>query len=79
MADSKPYAIQQFLDLSDKRGNGCVWVQDGFTAIERAWAEKMGVRLVDATQEPVRSLLLSHDPGAVQSLIDIFAGNRVAV
>jgi hypothetical protein len=79
LADNKPYAIQTYLELSDKRGDGCVWVQDGFTEYERAWAEKMGVRLVDATQEPVRSLLLSEEPGAVQELIDIFAGSRVAV
>lgn len=77
MAESKPYAIQQYLDLSDKRGG--VWVQDGFTDEERIWAEKLGLRLIDATQEPVRSLLLSDEAGAVQELIDIFAGSRVRI
>ncbi len=77
MVDSKPYAIQQYLDLSDKRGG--VWVQDGFTDEEQVWAEKLGLRLIDATQEPVRSLLLSDEPGAVQELIDIFAGSEVVV
>lgn len=79
LADNKPYAIQTYLELSDKRGDGCVWVQDGFTEYERAWAEKLGVRLVDATQEPVRSLLLSEEPGAVQELIALFSGNKVLV
>jgi hypothetical protein len=76
MVGSKPFAIQRYLDGIDKRRNA-VWVQDGFTDLEQSWAEKLGVRLVDATQEPVRELLLSEEPGAVQVLIDIFAGSKV--
>src|SRR5713226_5474036 len=74
---SKPFAMQHYLDLID--GHGGIWVQDGFADGERQWAVENGVRLLDTTEEPVRSLLLSDSVDVARELIDMLVGSEVSI
>jgi hypothetical protein len=74
---SKPFAMQHYLDLID--GHGGIWVQDGFADDERQWAVENGVKLVDTTEEPVRSLLLSDSVDAARELIDMLVGSEAGM
>jgi hypothetical protein len=74
---SKPFAMQHYLDLID--GHGGIWVQDGFADDERQWAVANDVKLLDTTEEPVRSLLLSDSVDAARELIDMLAGSEAGM
>lgn len=79
--DRKVLAIQFCMYVAPANIQSAVWLQDGFTPEEQEWAEQAGVRLVNANEEPIHSLLLSEDESTVQRLMDVlvgsFAGGRV--
>jgi hypothetical protein len=73
----KPQAIQYCMHVNNVQS--AVWLQDGFSPEEREWAEQAGVRLVNANEEPIHSLLLSKEESAVQRLMDLLAGSIMRV
>lgn len=71
----KAQAIQYCLHVNRGNIRSALWLQDGYTPEEREWAEQAGVRLVNANEEPIHSLLLSENESAVQRLMDLLVVN----
>jgi len=71
--DTKLVAVQYYL----RRYPMCdvVWVEDGFAVETWIWAQdNPKVALLDASEDPVRSLLLREDAGCVQELMSLILG-----
>jgi hypothetical protein len=67
--DKKALAIQYCMHVNNAQS--AIWLQDDFSPEEQEWAERVGVRLVNANEEPYHSLLLSEDESSVQRLMDL--------
>jgi len=72
--DGKPVAIQYYLARHGYHNEPIIWVQDGFSDAEWAWAKQASVQLVDTTKEPLRSLLIN---GKVHDILAYIAGEVV--
>ena len=48
-----------------------IWIEDGFADETRTWASKSNVRLIDTTDEGIKSMLLSSDAESVQRFMKI--------
>lgn len=56
-----------------------IWMQDGFEPADYTWAEYSGVKLLDTTEEPIRSLLLSDNVEDAIQLVNMLVGNEVSM
>lgn len=78
--DNKAFALQCYLYTNYPDNSPlAVWMQDGFEPTDYTWAEYNGVKLLDTTEEPVRSLLLSDNVEDAIELINLLVGNEVSI
>jgi hypothetical protein len=65
----KPLAIQHYLHRH--KSKSAVWIEDGFSAEDKAWSVDNGVLLLDTLKDSLRYLLLCEDDKAIHYLIDM--------
>lgn len=59
--------------LYKRRQYECViWIEDGFAEETREWASKSNVKLIDTTDDRIRSMLLATHETAVQEFMALF-------